>query len=142
MSANEPRLVLVCQPQLFGEGLVKIITSFSDIDFIGSWPLDDRILWRLSQQPVDILLISDDEERNEQITSLTALILEKYPDLSIIRVSMQNNTLQVYSSQRMPARTASLLEVIHQVAVQHSLAHRESTIDDNEETAHAQDNQT
>lgn len=141
MSANEPRLVLICEPHLLGEGLEKILTSLSDIEFVGSWPIDNRILSRLSQQPLDILLIGDDKSRNEQITRLTAKILEKFPDLSIIRVSMQNNTLQVYSSQRMPARMASLLEVIRNVAVQQSLPHRELPSLD-EETAHAQDNQT
>ena len=141
MSANDPRLVIACEPHLLGEGLEKILFSLSGIDFIGSWPIDDHILSRLSQQPSEILLICDDDKRSEQIRRLTAQILESFPELAIIRVSTHNNTLQVYSSQRMPARTASLLEVIRKVAVQQSLAHRETTQFD-EETANAQDNQT
>jgi hypothetical protein len=141
MSVNEPRLILVCEPHLLGEGLERILTSLSGIDFIGSWPIDSGIPSRLSQQRPDILLIGDDERRSESVTRLIAQILEMFPELSIIRVSMQNNTLQVYSSQRMPARTASLLEVIRKVAVQLSLAQKESSQFD-EETAHDQDNQT
>lgn len=141
MSTNNPRLVLLCEPHLFGEGLVNILASFSGIDFIGAWPIDNRILKRLSQQAPDILLIGGDEKKAEQITLLAAQILDKFPELSIIRVSMQDNTLQVYSLQRMPARTASLLEVIRKLTLQHTAAHQGFSPND-QENFHAQDNQT
>jgi hypothetical protein len=115
------RLVLLCEPHLLGDTLENILLNLEEVDFLGSWSIDNQVMARLSEQTPDILLIGEEEKHREQLTQLTARILEKFPNLSIIRVSLANNTLQVYTSQVLPARTANLVEVIRNMPAQHMI---------------------
>jgi hypothetical protein len=66
---------------------------------------------RLAQGLPDILLIAE-EEAGESVTSLTAQVLERYPDLPVVRVGLRQNVVRLYTSRTLPARSADLIEAI------------------------------
>ena len=58
------------------------------------------------------LIIAEEEPPGENVTRLTAQILEAYPNLPIIRVTLARNEMRIYTSQTLPARSADLIDLI------------------------------
>src|SRR3990170_9072897 len=106
------RVVLLSEQDLLGESLEHVLGKAKDVDLLGSWTLDDRVLARLSQDTPDILMIAEEDPPGENVARLTAQILEAYPDLPIIRVTLARNELRIYTSQTTPARSADLIDLI------------------------------
>ncbi|HJW89080.1 MAG TPA: hypothetical protein VJ436_00420 [Anaerolineales bacterium] len=130
------RLVLLCEPHLLGESLENILTGLPEIDFLGAWPLDEQLFARLAAKRADILLIGD-EEKDDHISRLTTQLLDRFPNLMVIRVTLESNILQVYSSQVLPARTATLVDVLRQLPVDQLRVHEEDPFHTNKETPDA-----
>ena len=106
------RVVLLSEQDLLGESLEHVLGKAKDVELLGSWTLDDRVLPRLSQDTPDILIIAEEEPPGENVTRLTAQILEAYPNLPIIRVTLARNEMRIYTSQTLPARSADLIDLI------------------------------
>jgi hypothetical protein len=51
---------------------------------------------------------------------VTSRLLEAYPNLPIIVVKLDCNTLFIYTSHAVPARMADLIEAIRQAPVTHA----------------------
>lgn len=108
------RVALLCGGHLLGESLEHTLRHFDDVEMIASWELDDEIFTHLASQTPDLLLIAEKEPPGEKITYLTGQILEAYPNLPVIRVTMEQNVIRIYSSQTLPARSSDLIDVIRQ----------------------------
>jgi chemotaxis response regulator CheB len=120
---DKRRVLLLCaslegtHPQLLlGEALENVLSKVEDVELVGTWALDDQALARLAQGLPDILLIAE-EEAGEQATSLTAQVLERYPDLPVVRVGLLQNVVRLYTSRTLPARSADLIEAIRSLPV-------------------------
>jgi DNA-binding NarL/FixJ family response regulator len=120
---DKRRVLLLCaslegtHPQLLlGEALENILSKVEDVELVGTWALDDQALARLAQDLPDILLIAE-EEAGESVTSLTAQVLEHYPDLPVVRVGLMQNVVRLYTSRTLPARSADLIEAIRDLPV-------------------------
>jgi DNA-binding NarL/FixJ family response regulator len=120
---DKRRVLLLCaslegtHPQLLlGEALENVLSKVEDVELVGTWTLDDQALARLAQGLPDILLIAE-EEAGEQATSLTAQVLERYPDLPVVRVGLMQNVVRLYTSRTLPARSADLIEAIRSLPV-------------------------
>lgn len=111
------RVLLLCVQPLLGEGLEHILSRLEDVELIGPWVLDSRVLSRLSDEAPDIVLIAEQEGKREGVASLTAQILERYPDLPVVRIGLEQNTVRVYTSHTLPARSADLIEAIRSLPV-------------------------
>ena len=109
------RVALVCNKHLLGESLEHILGNLEDVELIGAWTCDAQLLPHLSNQPIDLLLIADEEPPSDQTTHLTVQILEAYPDLPVIRVTLGQNVLRIYTSHTLPARSADLVEAIRRL---------------------------
>jgi DNA-binding NarL/FixJ family response regulator len=120
---DKRRVLLLCaslegtHPQLLlGEALENILSKVEDVELVGTWALDDQALARLAQGLPDILLIAE-EEAGESASSLTAQVLERYPDLPVVRVGLMQNVVRLYTSRTLPARSADLIEAIRGLPV-------------------------
>jgi len=60
-------------------------------------------------------MIADEYPYSDLVDGLTMQLLQNYPNLPITRVHLERNTLQVYTSQVLPAHVADLVEIIHRV---------------------------
>lgn len=112
------RVALLCDQNLLGESLEHILVNSEEVEFIGSWGFDEKIMARLADVTPELLLIADEVPPREQISSLTSEILTAYPEISIIRVTLDQNNLRVYTSHSTPARSAELVEIIRQLPFQ------------------------
>ncbi|MFQ5593514.1 MAG: hypothetical protein ACE5HA_05135 [Anaerolineae bacterium] len=106
------RVLLLCVETLLGESLERILGQLEDVELVGPWGLDADVLTQLHEDMPDIALIVQEGEESESAASLTSQILERYPDLPIVRIGLTENVIRVYASQTLPARSADLIEVI------------------------------
>jgi DNA-binding NarL/FixJ family response regulator len=112
---NKRRILLLCEQHLLGESLQQVLRAIEDVDMIGSLVLDDQVLSRLAAHKPDLLIIADEQPSRAQAAHLTGLILEAFPDLPVIWVTLDNNILHIYTARTLPARSADLIDVIRQL---------------------------
>lgn len=114
---DKKRVVLISVPSLLGEGLERILRGAEDMELIGPWNVDSQVLSQLSQLAPDVVLVAQEDGEQAGIASLTARIVEQYPDLAVVRIGLQHDTLRVYTSHALSARSAELIETIRSLPV-------------------------
>jgi chemotaxis response regulator CheB len=112
---SKRRVLLLSEQDLLGESLEHLLSSLPEVELVGSRNLDDVTLEGLSACAPDLLLIAREEPTDKHLASLTAQVLEIYPNLPIIRLELEHNVLRIYTSQTLPARTADLVEAIRRL---------------------------
>jgi len=112
---SKRRVLLLCEQDLLGESLEHLLGSLPDVELVVSRNPDDPTLERLFACAPDLLLIAQEEPTNQRLASLTAQVLEVYPNLPIIRLELEHNVFHLYTSQTLPARTADLVEAIRRL---------------------------
>ena len=111
------RVALVCGEHLLGESLEHTLRHFEDVEMIGSWKLDDQVLSLLALQTPDLLLIAEQEPPCEKTLYLTGQILDCYPNLPVMRVTLDQNVIRIYTTRTLPARSTELIDLIRQIPV-------------------------
>jgi DNA-binding NarL/FixJ family response regulator len=111
------RILVLSRQTLLGESLERILGEMEDVEVVGSWLLDDSALPDLPSPTPDLLLIADDEVNAGGVTGLALHFMELYPNLPVIRVELDRNILQVFTSQMLPARVADLIDAIRRLPV-------------------------
>ena len=113
------RVLLLSEGHLLGESLQQVLRAVEDVEMIGSFVFDDQVLARLRTHKPDLLIIADEQPPQAHAAYLTGLVLEAYPTLPVIRVTLEDAVLQVFTARTLPARSADLIDVIrHLPAVQ------------------------
>ena len=111
------RVALFCARQLLCESLQHTLESDPEIELQGPWAVDDQALERLSPPLPDVVLIAEPLEKAEKVVGVTARILESFPELPVIRVTLENNLMRFYSAQTVPASSNDLITLIHTVTM-------------------------
>jgi chemotaxis response regulator CheB len=109
--AEKRRVVLLCEPNLLGEILDRILNGLEEVELVGVWPLDLNAVASLEDKNPDILVIADERGNEEVISAVTIHVLET------LRVKLDRNVLQIYTSQTLPAQVADLAEMIRQIPI-------------------------
>ena len=112
-ATSKRRVLLFCVESLFGESLIHILSEVEDVQLLGPYPMGAQATVALPDVAPDIAVIVSEDSETPDIASLTSLLLGHYPGLAIVRIGLQDNVMQVYSSRTLPASLADLLEVIH-----------------------------
>jgi len=107
------RVALLCARQLLCESLQHTLGSDPTIEVLGPWAIDDHAAARITQSSPDMVLIAESLKRTERVVKVTARILANFPDLPMIRVTLENNLMRFYSAQTMPASSDDLMTLIH-----------------------------
>lgn len=107
------RVALLCHPQLLGESLEHTLRKAGDITLLGPWALEEQALAHLSDCMADMVLIVEAEDMPQEAALITAQILQRFPALPIIRVTLEENEVRCYSTQILPARSTDLIDLIH-----------------------------
>jgi hypothetical protein len=108
--------LLLCEQPLLGESLEHTLSNLADVELVGCWTLDDSVLPRLLNQEIDLVIFAEADTPGEQVSRLTADLLDACPNLSIVRVALGRKDLRIYSSQSVPARTTDLVDLIHHLS--------------------------
>lgn len=106
----------------------KILRAEADVDLIGPWSLGEDVLEWIAGVHPDVIVLADMDPQSESLTYLTSAIIEKYPDISVIRAGVTENVVHVHSTHILPARGADLLETIRNLP-----AHKSSNERSNEQ---------
>jgi len=110
---TKPRVLLICSQYLFGESMERILRAETTIEMVGPWSLSQQDLpQRLLEAQPSVVVIADENMQSKAAAELTKTIIEQFPDLSVIRTGLSENTLRVVSTHTFPARGDNLLETI------------------------------
>jgi hypothetical protein len=109
------RVALLCDQNLLGEILEDILVNSDEVEFIGVWGFDDLNITRFAELPPGLLVIADEVPPRAQVSDLMAEIQTGYPEIPIIRVTLAQNDLRIYTSHSKPARRAELIDLIRQL---------------------------
>lgn len=110
------RVVLLSDQNLLGEILEEFLRDSDEVEFLGTWGLDDLDYARLAEISPGVLVIADEAPPSSRVNLHLAAIQSGYPDIPIIRVTLEQNDLRVYTSQSKPARRAELIGLIRQLS--------------------------
>ena len=107
----------MCVHPLLGEGLEAILGGLTDVELVG--PLTPEVEWQdqLPRDAPDVVFIAGDDRQMPDAAPLTTQILDRYPDVPVIRVGLEQNAVRLYTSRTLPARSADLIGVIRSLPV-------------------------
>jgi DNA-binding NarL/FixJ family response regulator len=111
------RIALLCGQDLLGESLEHTLRHFEDVEIVGAWALDDQVWSLLAAHTPDLLIIAEQEPLCEKSMQMTGQILDAYPSLAVIRVTLDQNVIHIYTTQTLPARSAELIDLIRQLPI-------------------------
>lgn len=106
------RVLLLCSKDLHGESLENLLRDLEDVEVIGPWILDKKVISSVADDKPDVILIAAGENQSETVSDITGQILDKYPNLTVIHSTLARNIVRVYSSRELPARKSDLIEAI------------------------------
>ena len=90
-----------------------ILRAETDMELIGPWDLNEQeVCGRLQEVQPSVVVIADEDLQSEATTELTRSIIEKYPEISVIRTALNENVFRIFSTHTLPARGADLLDTI------------------------------
>jgi hypothetical protein len=110
------RVALLCAQELLGESLEHTLRKAADITLLGPWSLDEQALSYLSTC-ADMVIIVEAEDMPHEAVTIIAEILEHFPALPIIRVTLEQNVVRCYSTQILPASSSELIDLIYSLPV-------------------------
>lgn len=111
------RVLLFSSRRLLGEIIEQTLCQGQGLEIVGHWPVDDQVIQRLENTAVDLVIITDEDTSPEQLSQLTAQMLDQFPDLPIFRVTLERSLMQVFSSHLLPASRADFIELIQQLPI-------------------------
>lgn len=107
------RILLLCSNHLFGEGLATLLREARDMELLGPMDLIDEIVCDcLSELRPNAVILVEEGEHRTTIPHLTTMILQRFPELPIIRAGLDQNIVRVFSAHTLPGSSADLVETI------------------------------
>jgi len=111
------RVLLVCSQHLFGESLESLLLKAGDLALIGPWNLNEDICDRMTDLSLNVVIIADEDPNSEEIVKLTNTVMQRYPDLPVIRTGLTHNMFYIVETHALPARGSDLIETIRGLPV-------------------------
>lgn len=109
---DKRRILLLSDQPLLGEALENLIGRLEDIEVVATWTLDEDAVSRIAEVSPDALLIAGSERDAGNTACLMTAILDRYPNLPIFRVNLEDQVIRTYTSQTLSAPHASLMDAI------------------------------
>lgn len=115
-STAEPkrRVLLVSSPTLFGESLELLLRGTGDIELVGSVALHDDVCQAVARDTPDVVVLADEHPERAGVLNLTAVLMERFPDLRVIKTGPAEATLRVLAAQSWPASSLDLISAIRE----------------------------
>lgn len=106
------RVLLFSAQKLLGESLENTLSQIEDLEIAGHRLMDEQALVQLAVDDIDLIIMTDEGSSRDQLSRLTAHILDKHPDMPVFWVTLERNQMQVFSSHLVPARSKNLIDLI------------------------------
>jgi chemotaxis response regulator CheB len=108
------RVLLVSSPTLFGESLELLLRNAGDIEVVGSVALRDDVCEAVARAAPDVVVLADEHPESTGVLNLTAVLMERFPDLRVIKTGPAEATLRVLAAQSWPASSLDLISAIRE----------------------------
>lgn len=115
---RKKRILLCSAQKLFGESLEQTLCRVAEVELVGHWLVDDNLVENLDSVSPDLIIVTDESLVAEDLSRLTARILDRYPDVPVFRVTLERNQMQIYSSHLAPASSRDLIDLIHGLSIE------------------------
>ena len=106
------RVALFYNQRLLGESVERLLANVEGFELLGPWIMDQTALDHLETAAPDVVVIVDEQNQINQVAHLTNQILEKFQNLSVIQVTLQNTLARVVHTHTVPARGYDLIKAI------------------------------
>ena len=111
------RVLLVCSLHLFGESLGLLLQKAGDLDLIGPWDLNVDVCDRLTDLNLDVVVIADEDPNSKEVVRLTNTVMQRHPNLPVIRTGLTQNMFYIVETHAIPARGSDLIATIRRLPV-------------------------
>jgi len=108
------RVLLVSSETLFGESLELLLRNAADVTLVASAAPDGDVCALVEQATPDVVVLADERPESADLLNLTALLMERFPDLRVIKTGPEMATLRVFAAQSWPASSLDLISAIHE----------------------------
>ena len=115
--ARKRRVLLLCAQPLLGESVEIILAKLKDVELIGPIEVNAQVAERLAEDEPDVVVIADETMEVHDSTPVMALILDRFPDVPVIRVELEKNAVRLYTTRTLPARSADLIRAIRRIPI-------------------------
>ncbi|MEW5956118.1 MAG: hypothetical protein AB1801_00215 [Chloroflexota bacterium] len=110
------RVLLLGQPSIFTNGVQKILEQQAEgVELVGVALLEAGKVDIVGRFQPDVVVLAGGDDAPPLIEICLARLLKTYPDLSVIVANATENTLYIYTSQRLAACSSDLLVAISAV---------------------------
>lgn len=109
---DKRRVLLVCSETLFGESLEILLRNAEDVELVGPLNFNDATHDRILLAAPDVVIIAEEPPEHDVMNTLTAALMERFPNLHVIKAGLEQNTLRVFAAQTWPASSVDLISVI------------------------------
>lgn len=110
---------MVCAQPLLCDGLEIILGEREDIEIVGrlDMTIDDGL--EIETGDPDVVLLAGCELPHPEaaLPEHVARVLERYPDLPIVGISLERDSVRVHTTRTLPARASELLALIRSLPV-------------------------
>lgn len=106
------QVLLFSTQKLFGESIEQTLSGVENLEITGHWLIDDQVMEHLSCAPPDLIIFADEGSSRDQLSHLTAQVLDVYPDLPVFWVTLERSQMQVIRSKLVPASSKDLIDLI------------------------------
>ncbi len=104
--------IFIIGEKLFAETLIRMLVESGQVVIIGTAPTVSDALSCLGKEPPDAVIIVGVEKPG---LAALDLLLEACPSTPILSTNLSDDSVQVYTHQRLNARFSTLLEAITQL---------------------------
>ncbi len=111
---NNRRVLLVSSQTLFGESLELLLRTADDLEVVGPVALDDNTCAVVQQVAPDVVVLADEHPQNDDLIALTTTLMERFPNLRVIKTGLEQPTLRVFAAQTWPASSFDLISAIRE----------------------------
>ena len=119
------RIVLLREQHLLGESLENLLTGLDDVSLVGIYSLDTDPVPEMMADDPDLVVIADEIPFEEQVIEWLSYLGTHFPFLPVIRVNFERSTLQLFTTQKLPARIADLADIIRNIPLSDSAGSNE-----------------
>jgi hypothetical protein len=112
---NQHRVLLICQLPLLCEGVQHLIQGMDDVQLVTLDCVDPGLIESCLQDFAPATVLIATERADAVATRLIPDVLNHWPDISIIWIGLEENSLRVYTSQILPANSQQLTHAIRRM---------------------------
>ncbi len=111
---HKRRVLLVSSQTLFGESLELLLRRADDIELTGPVALSDTSCDLVVQVAPDVVVLADEHPESDAVLNLTAVLMERFPNLRVIKTSLEQATLRVFAAETWPASSLDLIDAVRE----------------------------